>query len=65
MQNEPELSEMIDTAEVPGWVLDATQLIAAADPLEAAIWTDAIANAVGRRANRLIRAQLGTVDRAE
>ena len=55
---EPELADILDEGDGPSWVMDAIDAALAATPEEAAVWSEALALAFGRRANRITRERL-------
>ena len=57
LDREPELADILDEGDVPLWVMDAIDAALAASPEEAALWSEALALAFGRRANRIARDQ--------
>lgn len=57
LDREPELADILDEGDVPPWVMDAIDAALAASPEEAALWSEALALAFGRRANRIARDQ--------
>ena len=57
LDREPELADILDEEDVPPWVMDAIDAALAATPEEAALWSEALALAFGRRANRIARDQ--------
>ncbi len=59
IDSEPELADLLEDAEAPVWVVEAVESAVATDEREAAGWSDALALALGRRANRLLRERLG------
>ena len=65
LDREPELADILDEGDVPPWVMDAIDAALAASPEEAALWSEALALAFGRRANRIARDQtdFGGLDR--
>ena len=59
IQREPEIAAIFEGNDVPAWVADAASAAVDADPNDASTWTEALALAFGRRANRLIREHIG------
>jgi hypothetical protein len=51
---------MLEGVEAPAWVLQAAEGAITTDWREAAAWTDSLALAIGRRANRLLRERFGS-----
>ena len=59
LKREPELVDMVDGKDAPTWVVQAFEQAATTDEHDSAAWSDALALALGRRANRLLRERLG------
>lgn len=59
LESEPELNDLLEDSDPPAWVLEAIQSAMVTDEREAAGWSDALALALGRRANRLLRDRFG------
>ena len=55
---EPELADILDEGDAPSWVMDAIHAALAGNPDEAALWSESLALAFGRRANRIARDRL-------
>ena len=58
LDREPEIAHMFEGEDPPPWVTDVVRVALAADPEEAASWSEALALAFGRRANRIVRERL-------
>ena len=58
LDREPEVADILDEGDAPSWVMDAIDAALAASPEEAALWSEALALAFGRRANRIVRDRL-------
>lgn len=58
LDREPELADILDEGDAPPWVMDAIQAALDASPEEAALWSEALALAFGRRSNRIVRNRL-------
>lgn len=65
LEKEPEFADLFDGAEAPRWVVEAVHAAVATDAVEAAGWSDSLALALGRRANRLLRERFGADARDE
>ncbi len=65
LDREPELADILDEGDAPSWVMDAIHAAVTVGPEEAALWSEALALAFGRRANRIARDRLdfGGLDR--
>ncbi len=63
--NEPELEDMFEEKAPPAWVISAIEGAIATDIREAAAWSDALALALGRRSNRMLRERYGMDAREE
>jgi hypothetical protein len=63
-ENEPEMAELLERTGAPAWVITAAESAMATDEREASSWSDSLALAIGRRANRRLRERYG-VDSAE
>jgi hypothetical protein len=59
LKHEPEFADLFERGETPQWVVDAVDGALATDAVEAAGWSDSLALALGRRANRLLRERFG------
>ena len=59
IQNEPEFADLFDRGEAPRWVVEAVRGAVETDAVDAAGWSDSLALALGRRANRLLRERFG------
>jgi hypothetical protein len=57
--SEPELADIFEGEDPPAWVIEAASRAMETDEREAATWADALALALGRRANRLLRDRIG------
>jgi hypothetical protein len=57
LDHEPELADILDEGDVPLWLMGAIDAALAATPEEAALWSEVLALAFGRRANRIARDQ--------
>jgi len=55
IEREPEIAAIFEDEDVPRWVVSVADLALGADPHDASIWIEALALALGRRANRLLR----------
>jgi len=55
IEREPEIAAIFEGEDVPPWVVSAADLALGADPHDASAWVEALALALGRRANRLLR----------
>ena len=55
IDREPEIAAIFEGESVPPWVAHAVDAALEATPLDASTWTEALALAFGRRANRLLR----------
>lgn len=64
LENEPEFADLLDRGDAPRWVVEAVQGAVETDAVDAAGWSDSLALALGRRANRLLRERFG-VDRKD
>ena len=56
---EPELADIFEDDDPPAWVVEAATRAIETDGREAATWADALALALGRRANRMLRDSIG------
>lgn len=59
IESEPELADLLEGTDAPTWVVEAVKRAIVTDEREAAGWSDALALALGRRANRLLRERFG------
>lgn len=59
LENEPEMAELLERTGAPAWVITAAEAAMATDEREASAWSDSLALAIGRRANRLLRERYG------
>ena len=60
IDREPEIAAIFEGESVPPWVAHAVDAALEATPLDASTWTEALALAFGRRANRLLRDRVGS-----
>jgi len=58
IDREPEIAAIFEGKSVPPWVAHAVDAALEATPLDASTWTEALALAFGRRANRFLRARI-------
>jgi hypothetical protein len=59
LENEPEIAELLERTGAPAWLVAAAKAAMATDEREASAWSDALALAIGRRANRRLRERYG------
>jgi hypothetical protein len=59
LENEPEMAELLERTGAPAWVITAAEAAMATDERDASAWSDSLALAIGRRANRLLRERYG------
>jgi hypothetical protein len=64
-ETEPELAELLDRANAPTWVAEAARGAILTDWRASAEWSDSLALALGRRANRLLRERFGVDSKGE
>ena len=64
LENEPEIADLLERTGAPTWLIAAAEAAMATDEREASAWSDALALAIGRRANRRLRERYG-VDSVE
>ena len=55
---EPEITDILDEGVGPPWVMDTIEAALHTSPEEAALWSESLALAFGRRANRITRERL-------
>jgi hypothetical protein len=59
IDQEPEIAAIFEGQDVPPWVASAVDAALETTPQDASTWTEALAVAFGRRANRILRERIG------